>query len=47
MTPAKAYDCLGDDFNYASLVASVVGLGVATYAASWYLQKKELSQAWK
>ncbi len=47
VTPSKAYDCLGDDFNYLSLVLSVVGLGVATQVASHFLQARELSQAWK
>jgi hypothetical protein len=29
------------------VVASVVGLGIVTQVTSWYLQRKELSQAWK
>jgi len=47
VTPSKAYDCLGDDFNYLSLVISVVGLGIGTQVASHFLQSRELSQAWK
>jgi hypothetical protein len=45
--PSKAYDCLGEDFNYATLILSVLALFIATQVASHFMQKRELAQAWK
>uniref|UniRef100_A0A7S0E1R2 ER membrane protein complex subunit 1 n=1 Tax=Hanusia phi TaxID=3032 RepID=A0A7S0E1R2_9CRYP len=47
VTPAKAFDCLGDDFNYASLVLSTLALALLSWAVSWFQAKRELAQAWK
>lgn len=47
VAPAKAFDCLGEDFNYASLVASTLGLGILSWLANWYAAKSELEKAWK
>mmetsp|Transcript_52422 Transcript_52422/g.162693 ORF Transcript_52422/g.162693 Transcript_52422/m.162693 type:complete len:149 (+) Transcript_52422:137-583(+) len=47
VTPAKAFDCLGDDFNYTSLVLSTLALMILSWVVSWFQAKRELSQAWK
>jgi len=47
VAPAKAYDCLGEDFNYPSLILSVVGLVVASYFLVWFANRKELQDKWK
>jgi len=47
VAPAKAFDCLGEDFNYTSLVLSTLGLGALSWLANWYASKKELEKGWK
>lgn len=47
VAPSKTYDCLGEDFNYPSLILSIVFLFLATQAAGWYLERTELQKAWK
>lgn len=47
VTPAKAFDCLGEDFNYLSLLLSVVALAAGTWAVVWYQARRELTAAWK
>ena len=47
VSPAKTFDCLGEDFNYASLVLAVVGLASIAGLASLYASKCELEKAWK
>jgi len=47
VAPAKTYDCLGEDFNYPSLILAILVLFTATQAAGWYLARSELNKAWK
>ena len=47
VSPAKAFDCLGEDFNYVSLVLAVLGLATISWVANWYANKAELDKAWK
>ena len=47
VSPAKAFDCLGEDFNYASLILAVLGLASLSWIANWYANKSDLEKAWK
>lgn len=47
VSPAKAFDCLGEDFNYTSLILAVLGLASASWIANWYANKSDLERAWK
>mmetsp|Transcript_44347 Transcript_44347/g.105657 ORF Transcript_44347/g.105657 Transcript_44347/m.105657 type:complete len:1000 (+) Transcript_44347:34-3033(+) len=47
VAPAKTYDCLGEDFNYPSLIAAILILFTATQVVAWYLGRSELNKAWK
>jgi len=47
VSPAKAFDCLGEDFNYVSLTLAVLGLASLSWIANWYANKSDLEKAWK
>jgi len=47
VAPAKTFDCLGEDFNYTSLILAVVALASLSWIANWYANKSDLDKAWK
>jgi len=47
VAPAKTFDCLGEDFNYTSLILAVVALASLSWIANWYANKSDLDRAWK
>jgi len=47
VAPAKAFDCLGEDFNYTSLILAVTLLASLSWVANWYANKSDLDKAWK
>ena len=47
VSPAKTFDCLGEDFNYPTLILAILGLAALAGIANWYANKSELEKAWK
>lgn len=47
LAPAKGFDSLEDDFNYALLVTALVGLGLGAVALHVMVKNSALSQKWK
>lgn len=46
VAPSKQFDMLSDDFNFAGLVASLLGLGGLAYTLSKMMARKSLKAMW-
>jgi len=46
VSPAKGFDTLDDDFSYGLLVAALVGLAAASFAAHAYTKSTTLKAKW-
>jgi hypothetical protein len=47
LAPAKNFDSLNDDFSYALLVISLLGLMVAAMAVNYMAARAQLKQKWQ
>jgi hypothetical protein len=47
VAPAREFDRLNEDFNYAGLILATLGLAVGSYVTGWLADMKEVKRAWK